>query len=95
MTSTEHPDDIFVWPDGSTATREDIDRGDYSHMSDDYRLATETEVREHWGHDDFSASAPKVHVYCSNCGLGGAGPNPPYTCHNCGAEMVAHDGSGS
>lgn len=43
----------------------------------------------------FMEKAPRVRVYCSNCGLGGAGPNPPYNCHNCGAEMVAHDGSGS
>lgn len=93
MTSTEHPDDIFVWPDGSTATREDVDSGDYSHMGDDCRLATETEVREHWGHGDFSASAPKP--YCSNCGLGGGTGSNRSVCHNCGAEVVAHDGSGS
>lgn len=42
--STAHPDDILIWADGTTATREDVDRGDYSFMSDDYREATEEEI---------------------------------------------------
>ena len=39
-----HPDDIMIWPCGTMATREDIDRGDYSHKSDDYRRATDEEA---------------------------------------------------
>lgn len=39
-----HPDDVMIWADGITATREDIDRGDYAHMSDDYRPATPEEI---------------------------------------------------
>lgn len=27
-------------------------------------------------------------VVCVSCGQGGAGPNPPYKCHKCGADMV-------
>ena len=37
-------DDLFMWPDGTVASREDIQRGDYARMSDDYRLMTEAEV---------------------------------------------------
>jgi hypothetical protein len=46
-----HPDDVFVWPDGDTATREEIDRGDYNWKSDDYAPATEAEEAAHWGYD--------------------------------------------
>ncbi len=33
-----HPDDIIVWPDGTEATREEVERGDYNWMSDDYEV---------------------------------------------------------
>ena len=33
-----HGDDIIQWPCGTTAHREDIDRGDYAFMSDDYEV---------------------------------------------------------
>lgn len=33
-----HPDDLFEWADGTTATREEIERGDFHFMSDDYAL---------------------------------------------------------
>ena len=39
-----HPDDIFIWPCGTMATREDIDRGEYNHKSDDYRRASKEEA---------------------------------------------------
>lgn len=39
------PDDMMIWPDGTMATREEIDRGDYHFMSDDYRLATDEEIK--------------------------------------------------
>ena len=42
----QSPDDWMIWADGTMAQREDIDNGDYSHRSDDYRLATEQEVAE-------------------------------------------------
>lgn len=44
----EHPDDVFVWPDGDTATREQIDSGECDWRSDDYRLATPEEEKEYW-----------------------------------------------
>lgn len=31
-------DDLIVWPDGTVAQREDVFRGDYAHMSDDYTV---------------------------------------------------------
>lgn len=42
--SIAHPDDIFIWADGTTATRSEVDRGDYAHMSDDYHVVTEEEI---------------------------------------------------
>ena len=39
-----HPDDTLIWADGTTATRSDVERGDYNHMSDNYREATEDEI---------------------------------------------------
>jgi hypothetical protein len=39
------PDDMMIWPDRTMATREEIDRGDYHFMSDDYRLATDEEIK--------------------------------------------------
>lgn len=44
-----HPDDVMIWADGTMATREEIQRGDYDFMSDDYRRATPEEEREYWG----------------------------------------------
>lgn len=38
------PDDWFIWPDGTMATRGEIDRGEFDHMSDDFRQATQEEV---------------------------------------------------
>ena len=32
------PEDIFRWPDGAEATREEVERGDYDWMSDDYEV---------------------------------------------------------
>lgn len=40
------PEDVMIWPDGTCATREEIDRGEYSHKSDDYRLAEDWEANE-------------------------------------------------
>jgi len=48
-TAKAHPDDVMVWADGTMATRDDIDRGDYNFMSDDYRPATPEEEKEFWG----------------------------------------------
>lgn len=31
-----HPDDVFLWPDGTYCTR--ADAHEYHHMSDDYRV---------------------------------------------------------
>ena len=36
--SEEHPDDLFRWPCGTEATREDIERGYFDFMSDDFVL---------------------------------------------------------
>lgn len=44
MTHILHPDDTLIWADGTTATRSDVERGDYAHMSDDYHEATEEEI---------------------------------------------------
>lgn len=38
MTQKASLDDIFLWPDGTYATREDVELGEYSHMSDDYKV---------------------------------------------------------
>lgn len=32
------PDDIAIWPDGTWAYIEDVRRGDYHFMSDDYEI---------------------------------------------------------
>ena len=50
-TRSNHPDDLVVWPDGTVATIEDLGRGAYDHMSDDYRVMTyeEAEVYEETG----------------------------------------------
>tara|TARA_Y100000815_G_C13016001_1_gene377380 strand:+ start:282 stop:446 length:165 start_codon:yes stop_codon:yes gene_type:complete len=45
----KHPDDVFIWADGETATRQEIDGGEWDWKSDDYRLATPEEEKEHWG----------------------------------------------
>lgn len=41
-----HPDDVMIWPDGTCATREEIERGECAHKSDDYRLAEDWEANE-------------------------------------------------
>ena len=38
-----------IWPDGTMAQLEEVWRGDYSHMSDDYRKATNEEVLDYLG----------------------------------------------
>lgn len=38
-----HPDDMYIWADGTTATRDEIGRGGYTHMSDDFRRCTPDE----------------------------------------------------
>lgn len=40
----KNPDDWYIWPDGTMAQWEEIAAGEYSYMSDDYRLATDKEV---------------------------------------------------
>mgnify|MGYP003522872621 CR=1 FL=1 len=37
-------DDLFIWPDGVVASREEIDAGEFSYKSDDYRPMTEAEA---------------------------------------------------
>ncbi len=37
-TKPYHLDDIVIWPDGSWTTVEDIQRGEFSHKSDDYEI---------------------------------------------------------
>jgi hypothetical protein len=39
-----HPDDIVVWPDGTWATFEDVCRGDFVWMSDDYEIVGQHDV---------------------------------------------------
>lgn len=31
-------EDLFVWPDGTQATRSQLERGEMSYLSDDYEL---------------------------------------------------------
>lgn len=33
-----HIDDIVVWPDGTNAARDDVLRGEFDFMSDDYEI---------------------------------------------------------
>lgn len=39
-----HPDDIAIWPDGTWAHIEDVRRGDYHFMSDDYDVVSIDDV---------------------------------------------------
>lgn len=50
-------DDIFVWPDDTTCTREEHDQGEMSHKSDDYlivRVGTRTWELAHSEHQEGS-----------------------------------------
>jgi hypothetical protein len=41
MTITRRsPDDVVIWPDGTTATLDDLHRGEFSHMSDDHEIVS-------------------------------------------------------
>lgn len=33
------PEDMFIWPDKTTCSREEYDRGEFSFKSDDYAVA--------------------------------------------------------
>lgn len=43
-TARRSPDDIVNWPDGTTATLEDLRRGDFNTMSDDYEIVSIDDV---------------------------------------------------
>ena len=47
-----NPDDWYIWADGTMAQWEEIAAGEYSYMSDDYRLAIDEEVRAEFGKDE-------------------------------------------
>ncbi|WP_454887337.1 hypothetical protein [Sphingomonas oryzagri] len=38
MTTSRHPDDIVIWPDGTTATLGAVHSGGFNHMSDDFEI---------------------------------------------------------
>ena len=42
----------MIWPDGTMGTIEEIWAGEYDHMSDEYRLATDAEVIAYMGELD-------------------------------------------
>ena len=42
------PDDVFIYPDGDMALRDDIERGEYDWKSDDYCLATPEEAAQYF-----------------------------------------------
>lgn len=39
-----HPDDIAIWSDGTWAHIEDVRKGDYHFMSDDYGVVSSEDV---------------------------------------------------
>lgn len=48
-------DTLMIWADGTMAYQSEIDDGDFSYMSDDYRPATKDEI-EAWHADSVEPS---------------------------------------